>query len=191
MNAHSHTYRALTVDTSAEMISMAEFLTQHISAVHKPFRWLVNTQHPSTTTKMISSKIKLASAKSKSFYETQARKVKDAVVNFRRVNAEDTKLPNGSVDLVTIMYAFHEIPRWGRDKILNEAYRLLRPGGTLAIVDISADYEPSETMLMGEPYVLEYQKNIHFQLDTAKGFRKSFSRSVVPGHVQMWVLQRT
>lgn len=71
---------------------------------------------------------------------------------FERCNAESTSLPSGSFDLVTVMYAMHEAPKQGRERIIAEARRLLSPGGTLAILDITADYTPSPAMLAGEPY---------------------------------------
>jgi ubiquinone/menaquinone biosynthesis C-methylase UbiE len=74
---------------------------------------------------------------------------------------------------------------------LAEVRRLLSPGGTLAIIDISSEYTPSETMLMGEPYVLEYQQNIHRQLNEITGFRSTKYTNVVPGHVGMWTLKRS
>ena len=50
------------------------------------------------------------------------------------------------------MYAFHEAPKEGRDRILQEAHRLLEPGGTLAVVDTHSDFKPNMSMLSGEPY---------------------------------------
>jgi ubiquinone/menaquinone biosynthesis C-methylase UbiE len=50
------------------------------------------------------------------------------------------------------MYAFHEVPREGRDRMIREARRILEPGGTLAIVDIHTDFKPPPSMLLGEPY---------------------------------------
>ena len=88
------------------------------------------------------------------------------------------------------MYAFHEVPKEGRDKILEEARRILKPGGTLAVVDISSDYTPSVSMLAGEPYVIEYQKNIHNQIQRFKGFLRPRYETLVPGHVGMWLLER-
>ena len=73
--------------------------------------------------------------------------IKGKNLNYFVANAEDTMLPDASFDLVTIMYGFHEAPYLGRQRMLMEAQRLLQPGGTLAIVDISPDYQPSATML--------------------------------------------
>lgn len=151
------------------MISMAEFLAEHLS-FFKP---------------MVSA------------LREHGRKMKDSAKNvcyrtlqFARANAEDTKLPDDSFDLVTIMYAFHEAPMAGRNRILEEARRILQPGGTLAVIDIATDYTPSASMLAGEPYVIEYQKNIHQQLSQLKGFIEHEYKTLVPGHVGMWLLKR-
>jgi hypothetical protein len=61
----------------------------------------------------------------------------------------------------------------------------------LAVIDIDPnDYVPSETMLSGEPYVLEYQQKIQEQLDKIPGFINRDEVHVVPGHVTMWTMER-
>jgi ubiquinone/menaquinone biosynthesis C-methylase UbiE len=80
------------------------------------------------------------------------------------------------------MYAFHEAPHARHDKILAEAYRLLQNGGGLALLDISAECHPSKTMLVSEPYVLEYQRNINRQLKSPlKGFTQARFKDLFPG----------
>jgi ubiquinone/menaquinone biosynthesis C-methylase UbiE len=108
------------------MISMAQFLTQHLSMV-KPL-------------------VQKDTGRGRNMAYAAA------APTFARGNAERTSFPKKSFDLVTIMYAFHEAPEKGREQILREARRLLEPGGTLAIIDISAEYTPSPSMLAGEPY---------------------------------------
>ncbi|MGC1219890.1 MAG: class I SAM-dependent methyltransferase [Phormidesmis sp.] len=49
--------------------------------------------------------------------------------------AEDTGLTGASFDLVTMQFVIHELPRHITQAIFKEAYRLLRAGGALAIVD--------------------------------------------------------
>lgn len=88
-------------------------------------------------------------------------------------------------------YAFHEIPTDARYRILRECRRLLKPGGMLAVVDINPnEYVPSDTMLSGEPYVLEYQQKIQEQLEKIPGFNNREEVNVVPGHVTMWTMER-
>jgi len=76
---------------------------------------------------------------------------------FKRGNAE-TWGEDKSFDVVTCMFATHEMPRAARKKVLANALRIARK--KVIFVDIDPKYEPSEAMLSGEPYVLEYQKNI-------------------------------
>jgi ubiquinone/menaquinone biosynthesis C-methylase UbiE len=157
---------------------MAEFLTKHLAAV-KPF-----------VTKAASQMTESYRAMKKKGYVMKKAALFKAI-RFARSNAEDTKLPDKSFDLVTVMWAFHEAPMKGRDAILKEARRLLSPGGTLAVVDISTDYVPSEQMLKGEPYVKEYQQNIQRQLQQFQGFNGAEYRTIVPHHLGMWTLTRS
>jgi trans-aconitate methyltransferase len=155
--------KVVGIDTSPQMIAMAKFLDWHIHSFMPVLA-------------VLSEKVSNA--------VTAAGNV------FDHGNAEGTGQPDKHFDLVTIMYAFHEVPKQGRDRILAEAHRLLKPGGTLAVVDIACDYIPSMSMLSGEPYVIEYQKEIHNQIQRFRGFIRPRYEPVVPGHVGMWLLQR-
>lgn len=154
------------VDTSPEMIETARGWTRHdiaLGTIHKVVKKLSKE-----TTKNINAGNML----------------------FARGNAERTIFPDKSFNLVTIMYAFHEIPKIGRYRILREVRRILQNGGTLALIDISPDYTPSATMLAGEPYVLEYQRNIEKQMENVRGFINMRQEVIIPGHVNMWLLDR-
>ena len=87
-------------------------------------------------------------------------------------------------DTVTCMFAFHEIPKEGHKKILNNALRISRNG--VIIVDISTDYKPSKLMLAGEPYTLDYIQNID-NLMEEYSFEKT---NVIKGHVDMWTYKK-
>lgn len=127
------------------------------------------------------------------------------MVRFVEANAEGTPFSNQSFDLVTIMYVLHEAPFLGRHRILREARRLLKPGGILAVVDIAPGYEPSGSMLSGEPYLKDYQNNLAGQLSSLRGFefddfefefeseRDSLCKEtiVVPGHVVLYSLVKS
>lgn len=65
-------------------------------------------------------------------------------------NAEVTELPDCSLDLITIQFVLHELPRYATIAIFQEALRLLRPGGHLAIVDNN----PKSPVIQNLPPVL-------------------------------------
>ena len=169
------------LDTSPQMIAMAHFLARHLG-FFQPIMVGVNEYIANVVTAAQEQRQKLSNVVRIAGVCKRTR--------FLKGNSESTDLPEKFFDLVTIMYAFHEVPENGRHKILEEARRLLKPGGTLAVVDITADYSPSKSMLSGEPYVKEYQKNIHNQIDKFRGFLRPRYETVVPGHVGMWLLQR-
>jgi SAM-dependent methyltransferase len=83
-------------------------------------------------------------------------------------------------DIVTCMFAFHEIPEEGHRKILNNALRISK--NKVIIVDISTEYKPSNLMLAGEPYTLDYLKNIDILLESYS-FEKT---NLIKGHVDIW-----
>ena len=64
--------------------------------------------------------------------------------------AEDTGLTGASFDLITLQFVIHELPRKITQAIFKEAYRLLRPGGCLAIVDNN----PQSPVIQNLPPVL-------------------------------------
>lgn len=189
-DAFPNAKEVIGVDTSAEMISMANWINIQDSIV-QPF------------VDSIKSSLKQMDLNLQRQYcaiEHKSMQIKRQVSNkmiqacsrhtsFATENAEHTSFEDKSFDLITIMYGFHEIPKKGRDTILREARRLLRKGGVLALIDISPDYKPSQTMLKGEPYVQEYQKAIDKQLRKFSGF-KEWDKTLIPGHVKMWLLQR-
>ena len=85
-----------------------------------------------------------------------------------------------SYDVVTCMFALHEIPGEGHINIINNAIRISKK--KIIFVDISTNYKPSKPMLSGEPYVIDYINDIDSLFD-----RYSFSKEIlIKGHVDMW-----
>ena len=81
-------------------------------------------------------------------------------------NAESIPLPDESLDAVTSIFMFHELPPKVRRIVLSEFARVLKPGGRLVLVD-SLQYgdEPDYDGLLElfpqsfhEPYYLSYIK---------------------------------
>ena len=90
--------------------------------------------------------------------------------------AEDTGLAAASLDLISLQFVCHELPQDATHAVLNEAARLLRPGGALLMVD----QDPASSVLQRlpaavatllkstEPYIEEY-----FSLDMPAALRQA------------------
>lgn len=81
-------------------------------------------------------------------------------IEFAQAVAEDTGFPDASFDLVTATMVIHEQPMPIVRRTLAEAYRLLRPGGRLVILDYHRTGDPLRDFLMlgharrnNEPYM--------------------------------------
>jgi ubiquinone/menaquinone biosynthesis C-methylase UbiE len=61
--------------------------------------------------------------------------VKPYDVAFRQAMAEALPFEDDSLDIVTSIYLFHEVPPKVRREIAREFHRVLRPGGTLVFMD--------------------------------------------------------
>lgn len=112
-------------------------------------------------------------------------------VKFVQANAEDTGLPRSTFDLVVAAFVLHECPREARHQILEEGLRLLAPGGTLAVLDIHTDYQPSQFMEPGEPYLNGYldffeEDAAHFAIRHARHIASAHRDVIVPGRLALW-----
>ena len=56
-------------------------------------------------------------------------------VHFAQASAADTAFADNSIDAILSMILFHELPRETAEGVVREAARILRPGGTITIVD--------------------------------------------------------
>jgi len=92
-------------------------------------------------------------------YRTQQQ---DAQINWKHAAAEATGLPDASFDLVSSCLMFHELPQQASQEIIQEARRLLRPGGYLTIMDMNPQ---SEVFAKMPPYILTLLKSTEPYLD--------------------------
>ncbi|MGL5075169.1 MAG: class I SAM-dependent methyltransferase, partial [Waterburya sp.] len=63
---------------------------------------------------------------------------------------ESTGLDNNSLDMVTLQFIIHELPRHATKQIFQEVLRILKPGGIIGIVDNN----PASPVIQGLPPVL-------------------------------------
>ena len=63
----------------------------------------------------------------------------DTRVNLSLGDISSTGLPSGSVDVVSICLVLHELPRQAAEGVLKEAYRLLKAGGSLLVMEMDPE----------------------------------------------------
>ncbi|MDC0833811.1 class I SAM-dependent methyltransferase [Geitlerinema sp. CS-897] len=83
-------------------------------------------------------------------------------VNWVHAAGEDTGLPDSSFDLVTLFLICHELPISASRDIFREAYRLLRSGGHIAVMEMNPK---SEVFAQFPPYVMALLKSTEPYLD--------------------------
>lgn len=104
-------------------------------------------------------------------YKSEQRKM---AVNWVHAAAESTGLPDASFDLVSACLMFHELPQKASRQIFQEARRLLRPRGHLAIMDMNPK---SEVYAKMPPYILTLLKSTEPWLD--EYFNLDIERAII------------
>ncbi|XP_035823974.1 CMV 1a interacting protein 1 isoform X3 [Zea mays] len=89
-------------------------------------------------------------------------------IRWVHANGEATGLSSDSFDLVSLAYVCHECPARAITGLVKEAFRVLRPGGTIALTD-NSELSPVLFTLMKstEPFLDEY-----YMLDLEETMRK-------------------
>ncbi len=114
----------------------------------------------------------------------------DQNINWVHGAGETTGLPSASYDLVSLFLICHELPQMATHEIFAEARRLLKPGGSIAIMDMNP---ASEIYSQMAPYILTLLKSTepylddYFTLDIAQalvaaGFQSPVITANTPRH---------
>jgi ubiquinone/menaquinone biosynthesis C-methylase UbiE len=114
----------------------------------------------------------------------------DRNINWVHGAGETTGLPSASYDLVSLFLICHELPQTATREIFAEARRLLKPGGSIAIMDMNP---ASEIYSQMAPYILTLLKSTepylddYFTLDIAQalvaaGFQSPVITANTPRH---------
>lgn len=92
------------------------------------------------------------------------------------------------VDVSVVCMVMHEMPERGHKEILTKLFEITTH--MIWLIDIDPTYIPSEMMLSGEPYVLDYLQSFEITL-TKECECKKFNIDtfpIIPNHVRAWVL---
>ena len=106
---------------------------------------------------------------SDSYLKEASRHISDLegdLIQLIKGNAENLPFQDGSIQAISCVYLFHELPRTIREKVLREFIRVLEPGGTLVLADsIQIADSPNFTTIMEgfyktfhEPFYCDYIK---------------------------------
>ena len=125
---------------------------------------------------------------SDSYLKEASRHISDLegdLIELIKGNAENLPFGNESFQAVSCVYLFHELPRTVREKVLNEFYRVLEPGGILVLADsIQIKDSPKFISIMEgfyknfhEPFYCDYIKDdINLKMDSI-GFKNIQNKS--------------
>ena len=102
----------------------------------------------------------------------------------RFIHGNAETMGDAYADVVTCMFALHEMPRDARLKTIANAIRLAKK--RVVLVDIAQEKVPSRLMLRGEPYMLEYQQ--HIEADVALLAPHAVKQVPVDQHVYAWII---
>jgi ubiquinone/menaquinone biosynthesis C-methylase UbiE len=92
----------------------------------------------------------------------RAAQTQSPQINWVHAAGETTGLPADSYDLVSLFLICHELPQTATREIFQEANRLLKPGGHIAIMDMNP---ASEIYAQMAPYILTLLKSTEPYLD--------------------------
>ena len=119
-----------------------------------------------------------------------ADKRKKKVV-FRQCFAESTGYEDASFDLVVALWLFHELPRTAADAVISEAHRILRPGGTFAIMEgppykeLEKNHSPLSAFMldasgkrMSDPYLPGFFARDRVAMLKDGGFSHAYDKAV-------------
>lgn len=101
---------------------------------------------------------------------------------FEVANAENYR-PKYNVDVVTSMFAFHEMPEGAHELIIENAIEIANK--EIIIMDIHPNYKPSKLMKSGEPYIDEYLDTIQKTMQ----YHDFKMTTYINNHVAFWNLK--
>ncbi len=127
-----------------------------------------------------------------------AKLAPDHRVHLYCMNSGALKFADASFDQVLLFFLLHEQPADVRDKTLNEAVRVLKPGGTMVVVDYSkpARFNPfrvfwKPVLQVLEPFATDlFTKGIAHWLPKDRGLKIESTQDFFGGVYQVLTIKR-
>lgn len=113
-------------------------------------------------------------------------------ISYHHMMAEDMSFASNSYDIISITYLLHELPTKIVEEIIAEAYRVLRPGGTLSIMDANENRvrnnpQPRKYLFeLSEPNLREYYNTDPIKIMANTGFTLIESNANDPRNT-LWI----
>lgn len=108
-------------------------------------------------------------------------------ITYHHMMAEDMSFPSNSYDIVSISFLTHELPTKSAEEIITEAYRVLRPGGVLCVMDIAGKAVMNKYLFeLSEPHIHEYYKTNHIKIMEDTGFTFIETKENDPRNI-LWI----
>ena len=116
-------------------------------------------------------------------------------ITYVHQNAEETQFSEKTFDLIVCNFFFHEVPRDATDRILREMYRILKPNGVLAIVDLDPAVLQDRVALrqfrkwafeVTEPHIYQYYNGNMSETMQKNNFHNVVKRSNDPVN-SIWI----
>ena len=98
-------------------------------------------------------------------------------------NAETYK-PKQEIDIITCMFAFHEMPEYAHNLIIENSLKIAKK--EIIILDISSNYKPTKIMISGEPYLNNYLSSIDNTMSKYNFIKTSYVRN----HADLWYFNK-
>ena len=111
---------------------------------------------------------------------------------FEVMNAVDVGDVFSDVDIAIACMVAHELPQKAHLELFEALLGVINDAGEVWIVDIHPSYTPSEIMLSGEPYVLDYLKTFEASISgyATQHNLKCDNFTLIDAHVKVYILEK-
>ncbi len=97
------------------------------------------------------------------------KKGKELNIRLKKGNAAEIKFPDNSFDIVTIAFGIRNVPNV--KNVLNEAYRVLKPGGEIHVLEFSLP----KNKLLKKFYLFYFRKYLPFVGNLISGHKSAYT----------------